>query len=89
MEEHLGTLAAIVAGIIAALVQWRGKRGAMRSAASLTAQLLAVIGGVEDAAKEDAATGAHTKAAITRAAFKAGAEQDLRATVKRVTGVVK
>ena len=89
MDGHWETLAAIVAGIITALIQWRGKRGALRSAASLTAQLLAVIGGVEDAAKEDETAGAYTKAAITRAAFKAGAEQDLRATVKRITGGIK
>jgi hypothetical protein len=89
MEEHLGTLAAIVAGIIAALIQWRGKRGAMRSAAGLTAQLLVVIGGVEETGRENPDAGELTKKRIREAAVLTGAEADLAATVKRFTGVIR
>lgn len=89
MELHWDAILAALVGLATALVQWRGKRAALDSAAGLTSQLLSVVGGVEEAAREDPAAGALTKKRIKEAALLCGAEEGLHKIVKRITGVIK
>ena len=89
MELHWDAILAALVGLATALIQWKGKRAAMNSAAGLTSQLLSVVGGVEEAAREDPAAGALTKKRIKEAAELSGAEEGLHKIVKRITGVIK
>lgn len=85
-EWVMGVLAALV-GIASALLQWKGKRDAIKGAEGLTRQLTAIIDGVERTAKQDKLSGAMAKRNITQASKDAGEDiaSELHRRVREVT----
>jgi len=85
----MGLIGALV-GIASALLQWKGKRAAIKGAESLTRQLTAIIDGVERTSKEDGMAGALAKKNINQATNDAGGEvaRELHRRVQELTRIL-
>ena len=89
MPEWAETIGALIVGLVAAWLQYRGKQKALKQGEQAAQVIHAVIGGVEQIGSENVGAAQMAKRKIKEAAEGLGVEDDLSDRVKRITGKIR
>lgn len=85
MPEWAETLGALIVGLVAAWLQYRGKRSAIEQGEQAAKVIHAIVDGVERVGDDNLGAARLAKGRIQKAATLMGVEEELAARVKDIT----